>query len=669
MINDFNVPLKSGTISQNETWNSDLYITGNITVPSGITLNINCDVYFAKCDTINILGTVNLQDGAILNINHCSNILIDDSNIPNTDPGLFFLDWGSTITGSNSGWYEQVPPGHNPGKEKKVPGDRIIAQNGGVITTSDDTQNIGNPITIASNSGDLWSGISIINPNNNDDYWFVNCDISGIVELSISGLTRVPSYLKLYKSNFHDNALLMVRDGHRLHIEGDSAGQCYVQDNSFGVQAYNSPIFVDYANFTGNGTGLNLNYACGIQSSIQNSNINDNIGDGIVLRDRMIDFEHNNVMNNSRNGIVAYSGGRFEEFIVNGNYEISNNGWAEFSGYYESYSPWGYTTAVKIIDTGYTNSVDRYLLKHLNYNGSNQVDLSASINTIDYSNPLRFYPSINAFNFGTGQISLVKQLFTSASDDMKSENYTSAESTFKQIIIDYPESVEAASSLENIYFIVNYTNKDFNSLLSYIDNIQPVVSTPLERVKRDVTTRTLMQKEEYAAAISRLELVIRNPETSTELYEAQYDQAYCYVRLAEEGTRALPENCSYKPKDFTEFLNIANELQVRINSSEDFDDKVEYSEAGLVSTNYPNPFNPTTTINFCLSSDSNVSIEVYNVKGQKVKNLINQKMVAGNNSVVWNGDDNKGSKVSSGIYFYKVKTDQSTVMKKIMLLK
>ncbi|MFO7897056.1 MAG: FlgD immunoglobulin-like domain containing protein [Candidatus Cloacimonadales bacterium] len=74
-------------------------------------------------------------------------------------------------------------------------------------------------------------------------------------------------------------------------------------------------------------------------------------------------------------------------------------------------------------------------------------------------------------------------------------------------------------------------------------------------------------------------------------------------------------------------------------------------------SNYPNPFNPTTTISFNLPSDSDVLVEVYNVKGQKVKTLLNEKMVAGSNSVFWNGEDNNGSKVSSGVYLYRVKTD------------
>ncbi len=86
-------------------------------------------------------------------------------------------------------------------------------------------------------------------------------------------------------------------------------------------------------------------------------------------------------------------------------------------------------------------------------------------------------------------------------------------------------------------------------------------------------------------------------------------------------------------------------------------------------SNYPNPFNPTTTISFDLASESNVNITVYNVKGQKVKQLVNDQLSAGQHSIVWNGKDNNNKSVASGLYFYKISTGKSTSMKKMLLLK
>ena len=87
--------------------------------------------------------------------------------------------------------------------------------------------------------------------------------------------------------------------------------------------------------------------------------------------------------------------------------------------------------------------------------------------------------------------------------------------------------------------------------------------------------------------------------------------------------------------------------------------------------NYPNPFNPTTAISFSLTAEDarNVEIAIYNIKGQKVKSLINQNMGAGQHSVIWNGTDDSGKPVSSGIYFFKMKTSKKTSSKKMILLK
>jgi flagellar hook assembly protein FlgD len=85
--------------------------------------------------------------------------------------------------------------------------------------------------------------------------------------------------------------------------------------------------------------------------------------------------------------------------------------------------------------------------------------------------------------------------------------------------------------------------------------------------------------------------------------------------------------------------------------------------------NYPNPFNPTTTLSFNMHKAGNAKLSVYNVKGQLVKTLLNSTIAAGSNSVDWNGDDNSGKSVTSGIYFYKLTANGKTETKKMMLMK
>ena len=87
-------------------------------------------------------------------------------------------------------------------------------------------------------------------------------------------------------------------------------------------------------------------------------------------------------------------------------------------------------------------------------------------------------------------------------------------------------------------------------------------------------------------------------------------------------------------------------------------------------TNFPNPFNPSTIISFSIHEESIAELSIYNIKGQKVKQFISGQFTAGHNSIVWNGNDDNGKPVSSGIYFINVKSDEKNIaQKKCLLLK
>jgi len=85
--------------------------------------------------------------------------------------------------------------------------------------------------------------------------------------------------------------------------------------------------------------------------------------------------------------------------------------------------------------------------------------------------------------------------------------------------------------------------------------------------------------------------------------------------------------------------------------------------------NFPNPFNPSTKIQFDLAKSGKTKLEIYNVKGQLVKTLINGKVEAGSHSLDWNGKDNNGNVASSGVYFYRLTTKEKTLTNKMLMLK
>jgi plastocyanin len=80
--------------------------------------------------------------------------------------------------------------------------------------------------------------------------------------------------------------------------------------------------------------------------------------------------------------------------------------------------------------------------------------------------------------------------------------------------------------------------------------------------------------------------------------------------------------------------------------------------------NYPNPFNPSTKIKYSIAKDGFVNLEVYNILGNKMKTLVNQKQNAGSHSIEFKAGD-----LPSGIYFYRIETEGYTASRKMILLK
>jgi hypothetical protein len=114
-------------------------------------------------------------------------------------------------------------------------------------------------------------------------------------------------------------------------------------------------------------------------------------------------------------------------------------------------------------------------------------------------------------------------------------------------------------------------------------------------------------------------------------------------------------------------MNNPNAKQIIANLNGEEAAPTEFALKG----NYPNPFNPTTTISYAIPENGGaISIKIYNSIGQEVKTLIQGKVLpAGIYSVTWDGKDNRGNIVSSGIYFTKMITLKSSIVKKMIMMK
>jgi len=95
----------------------------------------------------------------------------------------------------------------------------------------------------------------------------------------------------------------------------------------------------------------------------------------------------------------------------------------------------------------------------------------------------------------------------------------------------------------------------------------------------------------------------------------------------------------------------------------------ENPESFALLKNYPNPFNPTTTIEFTVTKPGPINLSVYNITGQKVSELVSGSVTAGKHSVVWNGHVSKGTSLSTGIYISRLETKDKVISQRMLLVK
>jgi hypothetical protein len=89
----------------------------------------------------------------------------------------------------------------------------------------------------------------------------------------------------------------------------------------------------------------------------------------------------------------------------------------------------------------------------------------------------------------------------------------------------------------------------------------------------------------------------------------------------------------------------------------------------VLGQNYPNPFNPQTTIPFFTDSEGRVELAVFDARGRLVRVLVSEVYAPGPHRVVWDGKNDRGQQAASGVYFMQLRTDQTTMVKKLLLVK
>lgn len=174
----------------------------------------------------------------------------------------------------------------------------------------------------------------------------------------------------------------------------------------------------------------------------------------------------------------------------------------------------------------------------------------------------------------------------------------------------------------------------------------------------------LVAKEEYAQAINNFsEPIVQNP-NSEEAFFAAID--ILTTSLLDTGNTSLGKigGIDLSARDPNDYRTKLNALIKARNSKQNlFTSKVIPTEYSLYQ-NYPNPFNPLTKIQYDIPTDAKVQLKIYDILGREVKTLVNEFQNAGRYNVEFNA-----SNFASGVYFYRIVTDNFSNTKKLMLLR
>jgi len=261
----------------------------------------------------------------------------------------------------------------------------------------------------------------------------------------------------------------------------------------------------------------------------------------------------------------------------------------------------------------------------------------------------------------------------------KIEAYTSAYLLYQQILHErlLEEKDYWDVCVPKIFSLAKGNQFDFDALLSYYDfeiaQTDPTDKIELIWLMNGYKAFTCLAKKDYQGAADIISERILNPISEIDSLNAVIDLEIVYFQRDLDGSKK-PLNTNFTQYHYPN-LQIFNAKHVenlmKLQTLYDRQDGTPYSipTTVILNQNYPNPFNPSTTIEFGVPIAENVSIKIFNIKGQEVKKVVDQNYQPGKFKVVWEGNNNAGKPVSAGVYFYRIEAGGKSITHKMLLLK
>jgi len=259
-----------------------------------------------------------------------------------------------------------------------------------------------------------------------------------------------------------------------------------------------------------------------------------------------------------------------------------------------------------------------------------------------------------------------EQIFELALNYLYNGEFSMAIPLFHLILADSLEMEEDFISVNSLLICYEKTENLAAYEVFIIQQLSGSLSEKMRKCYEECLTLIKRLFQNYNYAIAYYESILDNNPTLTDSCYAVIDIGNTYL---ESNSKASGRYVQFKPKSITEHLAKMQILLEQLQANSDTSGDHVPSLSPVLHQNFPNPFNPSTTISFFIPKVSKVELTIYNLKGQKVKSLVNSTLTKGNHKIVWDGMNLTNKPVASGIYFYKLNYGSQSIVKKCIMLK
>lgn len=326
------------------------------------------------------------------------------------------------------------------------------------------------------------------------------------------------------------------------------------------------------------------------------------------------------------------------------------------------YNYWGTTTPTNSrfgIATYYTP----YYASACSPNGGNEEKMvlkTASGEIVDTISAAEGVPE----NFTTLEAS-----YSEADNTFATGNVILAKPLYEQIVLgnySSEEKLPAYNKLYTIGILIGEEENYFSNLQSTFDDIANAeADTLIKKIYKQNAIKCDVSKEEYLTAISKFDNIIQqNPESEEAVY-AEIDIITTALNLDTTNSQlGKIAGGKYLVKGTSDYLTkLNNLLQNKFGINTENQEQIIPKEYSLYQ-NFPNPFNPITTIKFDLPKDGLITLGVYDILGRRITTLVNEQRSAGSYEQVFDA-----SSLASGVYIYKIQAGDFVNSKKMLLIK